>query len=464
MLHISDTAIILGAVVVAYIARFGFIDASATVDGTKAGYTVLVPLIAITWLLALGAAHSRDARVVGLGSTEYKRIVSASSLTFGLLAIIFLVAKVDVARGYFVLALPVGTVGLLSSRWLWRQWLIRQRRSNRYLSRAIVVGWVEDVQYVIGQVDKKPGTAFTIVGAALYETGSTHVEVGHHTVPVISSSLADVASAAARVGAETVIVAGQPHADGDFIRGLGWQLEGTATELVLASRLTDVAGPRIHFRPVEGLPLIHVEIPQFEGSKHVLKRAMDIAISGIALVALLPVMLVVALLIRVDSHGSVIFRQERVGRGGETFMMLKFRSMNVDAESALSALVGSNEGSGLLFKMKDDPRVTRIGRVLRKYSLDELPQLWNVLIGNMSLVGPRPPLEREVESYAGHVGRRLYIKPGLTGMWQVNGRSNLSWDESVRLDLYYVENWSVVGDLVLLWRTLSVVLHPIGAY
>lgn len=464
MLRISDTAIVLAAVVLAYIARFGFIDAPAKVDGATASYALLVPLIAVTWLLALGAAHSRDARVVGLGSTEYKRIVSASSLTFGLLAIAFLVAKVDVARGYFVLALPAGTVALVGSRWMWRQWLMSQRRSNRYLSRALVVGWPEDVQYVIGQVDKKPGTAFTIVGASLYEPGSSHVEVGNHAVPVVSTSLADVASAASRVGAETVIVAGQPHADGDFIRGLGWQLEGTATELVLASRLTDVAGPRIHFRPVEGLPLIHVEIPQFEGGKHVLKRAMDLAISGVALVVLLPLMMVVALLIRMDSHGPVLFQQERVGRGGKTFMMFKFRSMIVDAESALAALREQNEGSGLLFKMKDDPRVTRIGRVLRKYSLDELPQLWNVLIGDMSLVGPRPPLESEVEDYADHVGRRLYIKPGLTGMWQVNGRSNLSWDESVRLDLYYVENWSVVGDLAIMWRTVKIVVHPVGAY
>jgi exopolysaccharide biosynthesis polyprenyl glycosylphosphotransferase len=261
-----------------------------------------------------------------------------------------------------------------------------------------------------------------------------------------------------------VIVAGQPHGGSQFIRNLGWELEGTATELVLASRLTDVAGPRIHFRPVEGLPLIHVEIPQFEGGKHMLKRALDAAASGIALVILLPLFIVIGILIKLDSPGAFLFSQERVGRNGATFRMFKFRSMVQTAERDLATLQAQNEASGLLFKIKNDPRVTRVGRVLRKYSLDELPQLWNVFIGNMSLVGPRPPLQREVQGYEIHVHRRLYIKPGLTGMWQVNGRSDLSWDESVRLDLYYVENWSLTGDLVILWRTLKVLTHPVGAY
>jgi lipopolysaccharide/colanic/teichoic acid biosynthesis glycosyltransferase len=175
-------------------------------------------------------------------------------------------------------------------------------------------------------------------------------------------------------------------------------------------------------------------------------------------------MLVVAVAIKLDDHGPVLFRQERVGRGGERFRMLKFRSMVPTAEQDLAALTAKNEAAGLLFKIKDDPRITRVGRVLRKYSLDELPQFWNIFIGQMSLVGPRPPLQSEVEAYADHVRRRLYIKPGLTGMWQVSGRSDLSWEESVRLDLYYVENWSLTGDIIILWRTVRTVLHPVGAY
>lgn len=459
----TDVAIVLAAVVLAYVARFGLTDSEVAIQGLPGNYWVLCPVISAMWLLSLSVAHSRDSRVVGLGVTEYKRVVNSSAVTFGLLAIVFLVGKVEVARGYFVLALPLGTVGLLGSRWVWRRWLIGQQRFDHYLSRALVVGRLEDVIYVVGQIQNKSGAVYNVVGAALDGSDLPRLEVGHKEIPIVATSLSGVAEAASRCGADTVIVAGQPRA-GDFIRSLAWQLEGSATELVLASRLTDVAGPRIHFRPVEGLPLIHVEIPQFEGGKHVLKRAMDILASGLALLVLLPFMAVIAILIRGDTHGPVLFRQERVGRNGETFLMLKFRSMVANAEDALPALLAMNEGAGLLFKMKNDPRVTRVGRVLRKYSLDELPQLWNVLVGEMSLVGPRPPLEREVEGYAGHVRRRLYIKPGLTGMWQVNGRSNLSWDESVRLDLYYVENWSVMGDLLIMWRTIKVLMHPVGAY
>lgn len=460
----TDTVIVSGAILLAFFARFGFVDINTSVGGFASEYLYLSVLIALTWHLALAANHSRDTRVLGVGASEYKRVINASAITFGLLAIVFLVTKVDIARGYFVLAFPLGTVGLLGSRWLWRKWLTRQRRFNHFLSRAVVAGRIEDVRYVVGQIRKKSGAAYSVVGVVVEGTEIANITVDQLDVPVVGRSLSGVADAAARVDADTVIVAGQPRSGGDFVRNLAWQLEGTSAELVLASHLTDVAGPRIHFRPVEGLPLIQVEIPQFEGGKHVLKRALDIVVSGIALIVLFPALLALGLLVRADSAGGALFRQERVGRNGSTFRMLKFRSMVQTAEADLASLLAQNEGAGVLFKMKEDPRVTHIGRILRKYSLDELPQLWNVFVGHMSLVGPRPPLRREVDEYESHVHRRLYIKPGLTGMWQVNGRSNLSWDESVRLDLYYVENWSLAGDLVILWRTIYVLLHPTGAY
>jgi exopolysaccharide biosynthesis polyprenyl glycosylphosphotransferase len=278
------------------------------------------------------------------------------------------------------------------------------------------------------------------------------------------ADLAHVADAVAAMGVDTVIVAGQPSGGSQYIRNLGWELEATTAELVLSSRLTDVAGPRIHFRPVEGLPLIHVEIPHFEGAKHVLKRTFDLAVSALALLVLLPALAVIALCVKLDSAGPVLFRQERCGRNGLSFHMVKFRSMVQTAEDDLAGLLDKNEGAGVLFKIRNDPRITRVGRFLRKYSLDELPQLWNILVGDMSLVGPRPPLPREVECYETPVHRRLYIKPGLTGMWQVNGRSNLSWEDSVRLDLYYVENWSLTGDLMIMWRTVKAMAQPEGAY
>lgn len=462
-LRLSDATIIIAAVGISLFARFGIEGATAAVGGVQADYTAVSLLIAVVWIASLGAFHTRDSRVVGVGANEYKRVINASALAFGLLAIGFLVFQVDIARGYFILALPLGIVGLTTERWLWRKWLLRQRKFGHYLARVIVVGHRADVEYVVGQIDEKSGAAYFVVGAALEDAAAAPLSVRGHDVPVVAD-FAHVASAAAAMGVDTVIVAGQPSGDSQYIRNLGWELEGTSAELVLSSRLTDVAGPRIHFRPVDGLPLIHVEIPHFDGAKHVLKRTLDVVASGLGLLALLPLLLTVGLLIKCDSTGPVFFRQERCGRNQRTFQMMKFRSMVQTAEQDLVGLLQQNEGSGVLFKLRNDPRVTRVGRILRKYSLDELPQLWNVFVGEMSLVGPRPPLPVEVKSYETHVHRRLYIKPGLTGMWQVSGRSDLSWEESVRLDLYYVENWSLAGDLVLLWRTIKVVLRPTGAY
>jgi exopolysaccharide biosynthesis polyprenyl glycosylphosphotransferase len=215
---------------------------------------------------------------------------------------------------------------------------------------------------------------------------------------------------------------------------------------------------------VAGLPLIHVTTPTLEGGQRVAKRLFDIAVSGLLIVLFTPLMFILAMLIKADSRGPVLFKQERVGIEGAHFKMLKFRSMVVDAEERLADLAHRNEGNGVLFKLKNDPRVTRVGGFIRKFSLDELPQLFNIFGGSMSLVGPRPPLPREVEAYEQDVRRRLLVKPGLTGLWQVSGRSNLSWQDSVRLDLYYVENWSLAGDLVILLRTIRAVFHSTGAY
>jgi exopolysaccharide biosynthesis polyprenyl glycosylphosphotransferase len=266
------------------------------------------------------------------------------------------------------------------------------------------------------------------------------------------------------LGADAVILASTRRDDPEYAKRLAWQLEGTAAELVLSSPLADVAGPRMSLIPVEGLPLIQVAIPTFEGSRYAIKRVMDIAIAAIALTAIALVTPIIALAIKLDSPGPVFFLQERVGRDGRIFRMVKFRSMGVDAEARKLDLHTRNEGAGPLFKLKADPRVTRVGAILRKYSLDELPQFWNVLVGDMSAVGPRPPLPTEVTAYDGTVYRRLYIKPGITGLWQVSGRSDLNWDESIRLDLRYVENWSVMNDLMIMWRTAAVMIKPEGAY
>ncbi len=459
----SDCAIVALAITVSLLTRFGLDQSQVEVGGVLVKYSAVGVLIGVAWLGMLAAFRTRTVRTLGVGFAEYKGIVSSSVFTFGILAIAFLVFQVDVARGYFLMTLPVGLGALLLDRWLWRRWLNHMRSAGHYLSRAIVVGDPTDVDYVVQQIDKKSGAAYKVIGLALPRGRTLHVSFAAEPVPVVAT-LSSVAEAVRATNADTVIIAGEPHDSPHFIRDLGWALEGLGADLVVASGLTNVAGPRIHFRPVEGLPLMHVELPNYDGGKHVLKRLLDVTLASIALLMLLPVFLVVAVIIRSDSVGPVLFRQERVGRNGATFRMLKFRSMVSTAEADLLDLLDHNEGSGLLFKMKNDPRITRVGRVLRRYSIDELPQFWNVLVGDMSLVGPRPPLPSEVEGYERHVHRRLYIKPGLTGMWQVNGRSDLSWDESVRLDLYYVENWSLTGDLIILWRTFRVLLAPTGAY
>jgi exopolysaccharide biosynthesis polyprenyl glycosylphosphotransferase len=465
LLVASDIFIVTASVLVSLLARFGpDPDASVQLAGLSIGYWAVAAIIIVTWLFVIGAYRTRDARVVGVGATEYKRVVSASLLAFGLLAIAFLVFKVDIARGFFVVAFPLGLVALTASRWGLRRWLTSQRLKGHYLSQAIVVGKRRDVEYVIRQIVRKSGAAYQIVGVAVEKGNHRTLTVDGMTVPVVGTPL-DVAGAARSSAADVVIVAGQPTGGSQFIRNLGWELETTRAELVLASRLTNVAGPRIHFRPVEGLPLMHVELPQFEGGKHILKRAFDFSVAAVILTILLPFMAAIAIMIKADSPGPALIKQERIGRNGTIFYMYKFRSMVVTAAADLEALLEKNEGAGnVIFKMKDDPRITKLGKVLRRYSLDEFPQLFNVLLGNMSLVGPRPHFAREVEQYESHVNRRLFIKPGLTGMWQVNGRSNLSWEESVTLDLYYVENWSLTGDLVILWRTVEAMRNPTGAY
>lgn len=462
-LRISDSVVIVGALATAVAVRVAAEQAADTVPASYFSYVGIPALIGTMWLIALALFRTRDPHATTMGAIEYKRVINATAVAFGLFAMACVVFRVDFARGYFVVALPIGGIGLLIARWAWRKWLANQRRSGNYLSRAIVVGSRDDVEYVVDKIDRQSGASYLVVGAAVDDADLGAIVTVTHQVPIVSN-VARAAAAAAALRADTVIVASQPVGSSDFVRKLSWDLEGTVTDLVLSSRLTDVAGPRIHFRPVDGLPLIHVEIPTFEGWRHSLKRSFDVAFAASALLVLAPLLAALSLWVRLDSAGPALFRQTRCGRNGREFQIFKFRSMVRTAEGDLAGLLDDNDASGLLFKMRNDPRVTRAGRWLRKYSLDELPQFWNVLIGDMSVVGPRPPLQSEVERYEDDVHRRLFIKPGLTGLWQISGRSDLGWAESVRLDLYYVENWSLTGDFMIIWRTIKALARPAGAY
>lgn len=420
-------------------------------------------LLGALWLALLAGTHTRDAALFRPSVAEYRGVARATGSAFGVLAIGDALLSLHGMQMLLLVALPLGLGLLMLSRWSWRRWLTGRRAAGAFSSRTLVVGYRDDVEYVTANLGRSNPAGLRVVGVTLFDGSMPELVVDDGAYPV-SGDMHSVGDVARELGADTIVVASRPHGDTEFIKRLSWQLEGCAAELVLSSRLADVAGPRLSFEALDGLPLIRMRIPTYSGGQHVIKRALDIVVAACALIPIALASPVIALLIRLDSPGPVFFFQERVGRDGRLFKMVKFRSMRTDAEQQLAALREQNEGSGLLFKMKDDPRVTRVGRVLRKLSLDELPQFWNVLTGDMSVVGPRPPLPSEVTGYDGKVFRRLYIKPGITGLWQVSGRSDLSWDESVRLDLRYVENWSVVSDLQIMWRTAKVMVQPSGAY
>ena len=461
----TDAAAIAVAVFTAQLLRFG--DPVRTAGGWTAdiAYALTSLALVVVWLVALAATRSRLLRNIGTGMVEYQRVLQSTLFTFGAFAVVAYLFQLQTARGYLAIALPLGLVLLLLARGLWRTYLHALRRVGRCMTGAIVVGGPEDVVRVLSQLRSHYRIGYRAIAVSMPTdpgAGARAAQAGDHVLPFVP--LDDVARVSKRRRARAVIVAGSLPGGNDAIRRLGWDLENSQVELILMSRLTDVAGPRIHMRPINGLPMVHVDLPRYSGYSHAVKRLFDVSIVTVALLLLAPVFAAIAIAVRLDSPGPVIFRQERVGAHGTRFTMLKFRSMVIDAEARLAQLRTLDEGNGVLFKMKEDPRVTRAGRFLRAYSLDELPQLWNVLRGDMSLVGPRPPLPSEVERYEGPVSRRLLTRPGITGLWQVNGRSNLSWEDSVRLDLYYVENWSITGDIVVLAKTVKAVLHSDGAY
>ncbi|ACL40910.1 exopolysaccharide biosynthesis polyprenyl glycosylphosphotransferase [Pseudarthrobacter chlorophenolicus A6] len=465
LLGTVDALVIAWAVVGAYIVRFG-VEPGFVVEGQEISYVWLSALLGATWWLMLGAWSSRQSRILGAGPDEYKRVAAASLWLFGLLAIVSYALRIDTARGYVGIALPVGLGGLLLARWLLRQHLNVDRQKGRSMSRLLLLGGPGAIAHLASSLNGAKHAGYLPVAAyspGLHESLKIEPDSGLQILGQQTSASA-ILDAIDACKADAVAVSAGVQLHPQTLRHLGWELAARNVSLIMAPALTDIAGPRIHTQQVAGLPLMHVTTPTLEGGQQVAKRLFDLLVSGLLIIAFSPLMLVLALIVKLDSPGPILFRQERVGIEGLPFRMLKFRSMVVDAEERLQSLIDQNEGNGLLFKMKDDPRITRTGRALRKFSLDELPQLFNIFAGSMSLVGPRPPLPSEVEAYEHDVRRRLLVKPGLTGLWQVSGRSNLSWQDSVRLDLYYVENWSLAGDLLILLRTVRAVFQSSGAY
>jgi exopolysaccharide biosynthesis polyprenyl glycosylphosphotransferase len=453
----SDALCAVLAAAAGYLVRFG--PASTGAATASKWVAVLLPAV---WVFSMALARTYEERFLWTGPEEFRRVFLAAALLLATVGTVSWAVKLEVARGLVVIALPLATVTTLGLRCTWRRLLWFRRRRGQCLQRTLLVGHPSDVAALHAQIKRQSSQGYQVIGCCLAGAadGSAPVVPG---IPVLGN-LDAVDGVVRRYEVDTVTVLPCPQLAGAALRQLAWNLEATAAELLLAPAVTEIVGARVQLRRVFGLPLVHLDRPELRGVRRMTKSVFDRSAALFVIVALTPVLLGVAILVKATSPGPVLFRQERVGRHGSTFRMLKFRTMVDGADRMLEMLSDDNDGNGVLFKMKADPRVTGIGAVLRRYSLDELPQLVNVLRGEMSLVGPRPPLPQEVDRYGFDMHRRFLVKPGLTGLWQISGRSNLSWDESVRADVMYVENWSLTFDLLILWRTVGAVLRGSGAY
>jgi exopolysaccharide biosynthesis polyprenyl glycosylphosphotransferase len=423
-------------------------------------YLICTGLLPALWWAAVSLAGGYDARFVGLGSDEFRRILNAAVSLTAAMVLLSYATKLDLARGYMAIALPSAAALDLTVRYVFRKNLHRLRKRGRCIRRVIAVGHAQAVAELVTTLRRDSYHGLSVVAACVADATQGEEVAG---VP-LAGELDCVSAAVSQFGADSVAVLSCPEMDGARLRELAWELEKTGTDLCVAPALLDVAGPRTTIRPVAGLPLLHVDHPELAGGRQVVKAAFDKVTALLALILLAPVLTAIAVAIRLTDRGPAFYQQARVGRDGRCFTLYKFRTMVVGADQQKAQLAAFNQADGALFKIREDPRVTRIGAWLRHWSLDELPQLFNVLRGDMSLVGPRPALPEEAVRYACHVRRRLVVKPGITGLWQVSGRSDLPWDEAVRLDIRYVENWSFALDLQILWKTGSAVIHGSGAY
>ncbi|GHH72556.1 exopolysaccharide biosynthesis polyprenyl glycosylphosphotransferase [Promicromonospora soli] len=478
-LRFTDALVVVGAAVVAYV-----LDATplfGAPSSPNALRSVIVPaLVAAVWIGALAASNSYDLRVVGRDLTEYRRILSATWTSVSVLVLTAWLTSFAEARDVLpqTIAVPLGLAGLIASRYAWRQSVLRARREgSSCMTAVLVVGHREQAERVVRLINDAPERGLVAVGACIPSDGwadgmqAPDTSLPRDTLPgdevagvPILGDLSRVGEAAALVRASAVAVSASGRITTEVVRRLAWQLERAGVDLMLTAELSDLAVSRVTVSPASGISLLHVAAPRFEGHKFHVKQVMDWSLAALLTLLVSPVLVGVGLAVVLTSKGGLFYLSERVGRGGKIFRMVKFRTMHVGADREVLALATGNEAAGPLFKMRSDPRITRVGRVLRRYSLDELPQLFNVLSGQMSLVGPRPALPHEVAAYEERMQRRLLVKPGMTGMWQVSGRSDLPWDEAVRLDVYYAENWTPFMDLLILAQTARAVVTGRGAY
>ncbi|MBV9592292.1 MAG: sugar transferase, partial [Actinobacteria bacterium] len=444
------------AVVVALLVRF------LPEDNPSFANLLLAALFPLAWIAVVALNRAYEGRFVGVGAAEFERIFRSFLYLTALVSLAAFATKLEVARGFVLISLSASLVLGLVGRYAARRWLHRQRARGFAMKSVVAVGDAASILEFVAMIERDRFAGMRVVAACIPADADmldAQDVLNEKDIPVLGT-VDSVVEAVSLADARTVAVVSSTGITPERLRWISWQLEGTETDLVLAPALTQFAGTRLHIQPVAGLPLLHVDEPEFSGFRRFLKASFDRSMALFAIVLLTPVLLGIAVIVRATTKGPAFFKQIRIGRDGRPFTIYKFRSMYVDAEQRTTELASENvNADGLLFKVRDDPRVTRVGRVLRKFSLDELPQFLNVLNGSMSLVGPRPPLASEVERYGDDVRRRLLVKPGLTGLWQISGRSDLPWKEAVSLDLHYVENWSFALDVMILWKTAFAVVR-----
>jgi exopolysaccharide biosynthesis polyprenyl glycosylphosphotransferase len=421
---------------------------------------LLALLGAVVWPIAIGLSRGYVVSGIGVGTEEPRAVVRAAASLVVVGAFLAGLSSHEALLKLVVIATPMALAFTLTTRYAARKVLHRRQARGQNVRQVVVVGSHASAQQLKWRLDREPYCGMKVIGVCLPQ-GSA-IDVSNLGVPVLGD-LRDVAAVVRRIECDAIAVTTDDATRDNDLRALSWALEGTGVEMLVDPGLVEVAGPRMHIRPLMGVPLLHIEEPHFTGWRRLIKRTFDILLTTVGLVLITPLMLVIAAAIKLQDGGPVIFQQLRIGRSGDRFTMLKFRSMVIDAEGRKADLMAINEGKGGLFKLSYDPRITRVGKFLRDFSLDELPQLFNVLLGSMSLVGPRPHLAAELEQMPAEAKRRCLVTPGLTGLWQVSGRSDLEGDEAVRLDLRYVENWSMTMDVLILWKTVSAVLRRAGA-
>lgn len=459
---IADLIAFIAAEALAWLLIGGKVREVLTVFGHPISYALLSIVAIPAWIAVVAANRGYDRSIIGSSPDEYPNMIRAVFVSFTLICAASFMGGMPVSRALFAVFFPLLLLFSLLARLVVRKRLHHRRNQGHALRRVVLVSRASAIANVAEHFARTPHVGYQVVGAYL------HAEADDQVTDELNVALLgepdDLIRDLDDLAIDAVALSGNDLFETESLRSLAWKLHDTGIQLLMAPDLAEIAGPRIISRPAAGLPLLLVEEPHTSGLAQLIKTLVERSIAALLYLLIAPILAVIACTIKLTSRGPVLFKQTRVGRDGNEFLMLKFRSMVADAEALLDDLVDENEHDGVLFKIKDDPRITPVGQFLRRYSLDELPQLWNVVRGDMSLVGPRPPLPSEVEKYEETTRRRLMVRPGITGLWQVSGRSDLSWDETVRLDLYYVENWSPLLDVIILAKTAKAVLRSDGAY